>query len=218
VAGDFIETEFWGIDAGFNPNPDTWKLGFSNLDSYRSEWLRQAREFPASHAEHDPHAALLALVSLREIEINGDRALARKTFDGSLAVLCGEPLALRWQTHYYCRRVNGHWRIVGFTGYLPLSMRSPQTDLPEEVPSKRLPPTAAQHKTAGPYSPVLEITPGKLVVISGQAALDNMGKVIGETIEEQTMLTLQNCFQQLSTAGCTLANVFKVNIFMTDLA
>jgi 2-iminobutanoate/2-iminopropanoate deaminase len=64
----------------------------------------------------------------------------------------------------------------------------------------------------------LEITPGKLVVISGQASLDREGLVVGESIEEQTRLTLGNCFAQLASAGCTPADVFKVNIFMSDLS
>jgi 2-iminobutanoate/2-iminopropanoate deaminase len=71
--------------------------------------------------------------------------------------------------------------------------------------------------TAGPYSPVLEVDAGRLVVISGQAAIDKSGKVIGDTIEEQTRFTLQNCQAQLAAAGCTLADVFKVVVYMPDL-
>ncbi|SKC86300.1 RidA family protein [Maledivibacter halophilus] len=82
---------------------------------------------------------------------------------------------------------------------------------------KRNPKGATQHKTAGPYSPVLEIECSKLVVISGQAAIDMEGNVIGNTIEEQAELTLENCKKQLETAGCTFDDVFKVNVFMTDL-
>ncbi|MBQ2960569.1 MAG: RidA family protein [Oscillospiraceae bacterium] len=83
---------------------------------------------------------------------------------------------------------------------------------------KSVPEGAVQHVTAGPYSPVLEITGiNKLVVISGQAPLDMEGNVIGETIEEQTIKTLENCKAQLEKAGCTFDNVFKVNAFMTDL-
>lgn len=82
---------------------------------------------------------------------------------------------------------------------------------------KSLPPDASQHSTAGPYSPVLIVQAGEFVVISGQAAIDPEGKVIGETIEEQTGLTLENCRKQLSTAGCTLSDVFKVNVYLTDL-
>lgn len=84
--------------------------------------------------------------------------------------------------------------------------------------AKQAPPNAAQHKTAGPYSPVLEIRCSRLVVISGQAALDMDGNVVGSTIEEQAAATLQNCRRQLESAGCSPADVFKVNVFMKDLA
>jgi 2-iminobutanoate/2-iminopropanoate deaminase len=87
-----------------------------------------------------------------------------------------------------------------------------------EHSAKMVPPGASQHVTAGPYSPVLIVSPGQLVVISGQAAIDHAGNVVGETIEEQARLTLHNCRQQLATAGCTLADVFKVNVYLTDLA
>ncbi len=87
-----------------------------------------------------------------------------------------------------------------------------------DSPAKRLPEGASQHVTAGPYSPVLVVSPGQLVVISGQAAIDAQGTVVGETIEEQTKVTLANCQAQLATAGCTFADVFKVNVYLTDLA
>ena len=80
-----------------------------------------------------------------------------------------------------------------------------------------MPDNASQHKTAGPYSPVLEINPNKLVVISGQAALDMEGNLIGDTIEEQSVATIENCRTQLSQAGCDLNDVFKVNVYLTDL-
>jgi 2-iminobutanoate/2-iminopropanoate deaminase len=84
--------------------------------------------------------------------------------------------------------------------------------------TKKIPENAKQHVTAGPYSPVLEVEFSKLVLISGQAPLDLAGNIIGSTIEEQTRVTLKNCATQLSYAGCTLADVFKVNVFITDLA
>jgi 2-iminobutanoate/2-iminopropanoate deaminase len=76
---------------------------------------------------------------------------------------------------------------------------------------------ARQHVTAGPYSPVLEIDATRLVVISGQVAVDMSGEVIGSTIEAQTRATLTNCATQLASADCTLGDVFKVNIYLTDL-
>lgn len=85
-------------------------------------------------------------------------------------------------------------------------------------PLKTRPKEARQHVTAGPYSPVLEVDATRLVVISGQVAIDMDGVVIGETIEEQTRATLDNCALQLASANCTLADVFKVNIYLTDLS
>ena len=65
---------------------------------------------------------------------------------------------------------------------------------------------------------MLEIDARRLVVISGQVAVDMNGEVIGATIEEQTRATLDNCAAQLASADCTLGDVFKVNIYLTDLA
>ena len=88
-------------------------------------------------------------------------------------------------------------------------------DIPK--PLKRRPEGARQHATAGPYSPVLEVDAQRLVVISGQVAVDPDGRVIGSTIEEQTRATLGNCTDCLASAGCTLGDVFKVNIYLADL-
>jgi len=85
-------------------------------------------------------------------------------------------------------------------------------------PLKTLPKNASQHVTAGPYSPVLEVDATRLVVISGQVAIDPDGAVIGDTIEQQTQATLENCDRQLASASCTLADVFKVNVYLTDLS
>lgn len=85
-------------------------------------------------------------------------------------------------------------------------------------PAKRLPPGSRQHATAGPYSPVLEVRAERLIVLSGQVAVDLDGKVVGETIEQQTEATLANCRYQLATTGCDFADVFKVNVYLKDLA
>ena len=82
---------------------------------------------------------------------------------------------------------------------------------------KRVPSGARQHATAGPYSPVLEVSGRTIVVTSGQASIDSEGKVIGVTIEEQTEHTIANCRRQLESAGCGLEDVFKVNVYLTNL-
>jgi 2-iminobutanoate/2-iminopropanoate deaminase len=90
-------------------------------------------------------------------------------------------------------------------------------DSDESPSAKRVPDGAMQHATAGPYSPVLEVDAARLVVISGQAPLDVAGNVIGNTIEQQAEVTLENCRRQLACAGCTFADVFKANVYLTDL-
>lgn len=82
---------------------------------------------------------------------------------------------------------------------------------------KFVPEGATQHASAGPYSPVLVIPAGDLVAISGQGPLDGDGRVVGDTIEEQTEKTFENCARQLAVAGCTLDDVWKVNVYLTDL-
>ena len=88
----------------------------------------------------------------------------------------------------------------------------------DDHPLKRLPRGAVQHLTAGPYSPVLEIDASRLVVLSGQVAVDLEGNIIGATMEEQTEATLANCRRQLATAGCNFHDVFKVNVYLADLS
>lgn len=90
--------------------------------------------------------------------------------------------------------------------------------LNDDHPLKRLPRGAVQHVTAGPYSPVLEINAQRLVVLSGQVAVDLEGNVIGTTMEEQTEATLANCRRQLASAGCDFGDVFKVNVYLADLS
>ena len=92
--------------------------------------------------------------------------------------------------------------------------------MPDDVPAhplKRRPDRARQHRTAGPYSPVLVVEPHRLVVISGQVAVDLDGAVIGDTVEAQAEATLANCGRQLASARCGFADVFKVNIYLADL-
>ncbi|MEZ4897170.1 MAG: RidA family protein [Saprospiraceae bacterium] len=213
VAGDFIPEGFIGVDARKHPNPDFWELTYPTLDDYREEWLRQAQEFAGTTWQEDPEEAIYRATRLRDIEIHGEVAIAHKKFDGSILAASGAHTLLRWQTLYRCRKVEGDWKIAGFTGYLPFGNQS----LGSPAPRIRVPDGASQHKTAGPYSPVLEIQAGKLVVLSGQAAIDQEGNIVGDTIEEQTHYTLKNCQQQLEAAGVSLDQVFKVNVYLSDL-
>jgi len=85
------------------------------------------------------------------------------------------------------------------------------------VSCKKVPENASQHITAGPYSPVLEVKADTLVVISGQCAVDKNGATVGSDIVAQTEFVLKNCLTQLKTAGVGLEDVFKVNVFLSDI-
>ena len=214
VKDDFIPTGFTAIDAKGSDNPDSWRLSFQTLAQYEASWLEQSRELTAKLDTDRLRQALVDATTLRDIEVEGDAALLHKKFDGQIVTDSGEVLPLNWQTVYQCLRLNGEWKIGGFVGYLPLPMGSRKAS----APAKQVPPDATQHITAGPYSPVLVVNPGQLVVISGQASVDPQGSVVGATIEEQTEYTLQNCVRQLETAGCSLKDVFKVNVYLSNIA
>lgn len=214
VADDFIEENFMGIDARNAHNPDSWRMNFADLAEYKSVWLEQATSFAQTEWAEDAETAIYEATTLRDIDIKGDSALVHKKFDGHISKKNGEKDRLNWQTLYRCRKVGGRWKIAGFTGYLPHPMGFETQNKPN---GKRIPEGAAQHVTAGPYSPVLQVTPGEIVVISGQAAIDPQGNIIGDNIEDQTHFTLKNCLKQLQSGGCTLDDVFKVNVYLTDL-
>lgn len=213
VEDDFIAEGFMGIDGRNLSNPDSWRLNFPSLSSYKQHWLNQAEEFNKSEFTSDPETSLLEATTLRDIDIVDNSALVRKKFDGVLAKTSGELVRLNWQTLYRCRKIDNVWKIAGFTGFLPHPLFANDSI----QPVKKQPDNSSQHVSAGPYSPVLQIQPGQIIVISGQAAINQEGEVVGHTIEEQTKLTLENCRKQLESAGSSLNDAFKVNVYLTDL-
>jgi enamine deaminase RidA (YjgF/YER057c/UK114 family) len=209
---DFAPDLFFGVDALFSDNPDSWRVTYADIACYRDSWLAGASELKGRVGDAALRRSIFGLTTLRDIEVNGDFALARKKFDGAIRLDDGETVTLRWQTHYFCRCMEGRWRIAGFLGYLP----NPMGGRSASQPVKRAPP-ATQAPGSGPYSPVLEVTPGRIVVISGQAAVGPDGRTIGSDIRTQARATLDNCAMQLRNAGCSMSDVFKVNVYMTDL-
>jgi 2-iminobutanoate/2-iminopropanoate deaminase len=67
-----------------------------------------------------------------------------------------------------------------------------------------------------PYTPV--VVSGDLVVTAGQVANDASGRVVADDIEGQTRQVLDNVRACLAAAGCGLADVIKVNAYLTDLS
>ena len=212
VADDFVTDEFFGIDACKSRNADLWKPLFSSLDAYRNTWIGQARETRKNADPDKIRAALFALTTLTQIDIDGSFAIAHKKFDGTLPNRDGSPDRLQWQTHYYCKKVAAAWKIRGFTGYMPNPLHAVVGGTAKQMPDSE------QHAAAGPYSPVVSVSSySSLIVISVQAPLDPHGNVVGDTIEEQTRHTLMNCETQLRAAGAGFADVFKVNVCLRDI-
>lgn len=69
----------------------------------------------------------------------------------------------------------------------------------------------------GAYSQGLRA--GDFIFVSGQGPIDPAtGKIVGETIEEQTARTLDNLKAILEAGGATMADVVKVTAHLTDLS
>jgi reactive intermediate/imine deaminase len=65
-----------------------------------------------------------------------------------------------------------------------------------------------------PFSPAVRA--GDYVYISGQVAMKENGEIEYGGIEDQTRLTMENVKATLALAGCTLDDVFKMNVWLAD--
>ena len=69
----------------------------------------------------------------------------------------------------------------------------------------------------GPYSQGLRV--GDFIFVSGQGPLDpDTGKIVGETVEEQTARVLENIQAILAAGGATMADVVKANAYLNDIS
>ncbi len=123
VAGDFLADRFFGVHGHFRHSSDAWRLDFPRLEIYRDEWLRQAADSAAIAYAEPLRPALFRATNLRDIDLQGDRAVLHKRFDGTLRRADGSIDRLDWKTLYFCLRLEGRWRISGFVGYIPREAR-----------------------------------------------------------------------------------------------
>ena len=69
----------------------------------------------------------------------------------------------------------------------------------------------------GPYSQ--GINTGNLMFLSGQLPIcPAEGKIVAEDIEGQTKQSLENVKSILESAGCTMDNVVKTTVLLSDIA
>ena len=60
---------------------------------------------------------------------------------------------------------------------------------------------------------------GELVIVSGQAAIDENGQIVGAgDFDAQAQQTFQNLKRVLEAGGSSLDRVVKVTIFLTDMS
>ncbi len=77
--------------------------------------------------------------------------------------------------------------------------------------------TDAAPKAVGPYSQA--VVHGGVAYLSGQIGLDpESGRLVSDTLEAQARQVMRNLAAVLTAAGAGLADILKVNIYLTDMA
>jgi 2-iminobutanoate/2-iminopropanoate deaminase len=64
---------------------------------------------------------------------------------------------------------------------------------------------------------VRAIRSGPFVFVSGTTSLDSKGRVQGKTAGEQTTITMRKIETALKSAGCRLADLTQMTIYVTDI-
>lgn len=68
----------------------------------------------------------------------------------------------------------------------------------------------------GPYSQAVSV--GQILFVSGQIALDpHSGKLVTDTIEEETHQVMKNLSAIVQAAGVTMEEVVKCSVFVKDM-
>ncbi len=77
-------------------------------------------------------------------------------------------------------------------------------------------------KSGAPWEPVMgycrAVRAGRIVAVSGSAAIDADGKLIGEgDMYEQSRQCIRVISKALESAGCTLEDVVRTRTYVTDI-
>ncbi|WP_092302876.1 RidA family protein [Bradyrhizobium sp. Ghvi] len=68
------------------------------------------------------------------------------------------------------------------------------------------------------YSHIVDVRASRLIFLSGQAALDAHGELVGGSdLEAQADQAFHNVSQALASVGCTAANLVKLTVFVRDM-
>ncbi len=71
----------------------------------------------------------------------------------------------------------------------------------------------------GPFSLATIAEPGRLLFVSGMAALDNDMEVVGKgDVKAQTLKTLENIQATVEAAGGSIKDIASITVFLTDMS
>lgn len=69
------------------------------------------------------------------------------------------------------------------------------------------------------YSHVVDVRGSRLIFLSGQAAFDANGEIVGGTdLEAQADQAFKNISIALASVGCSAENLIKLTVFMRDMS
>lgn len=120
-ANDFAADRFEGISAHGSLDPSEWSLRYPTVESYRDDWLRMAREYRTVPLAEISHRELLyRMQTVARMELSANRAVVWKHFRADEPLTTGGRHKAQAQSVYRLHRIDRHWKIVGFVGYLPL--------------------------------------------------------------------------------------------------
>ena len=72
-------------------------------------------------------------------------------------------------------------------------------------------------RSPGYYTPVISVSGGRTLYISGQVSLDGEGKIVGKgDLLAQTEQVYKNLATALAGAGATFADVVKLTVFVVN--
>ena len=84
--------------------------------------------------------------------------------------------------------------------------------------SKQIIHTDKAPAAVGPYSQAVQAPAGKMVFLSGQIGLvPATGDMVSDKFEDQVKQAFSNMQAVIEAAGGKLANIVKLNLFLTDL-
>ena len=81
---------------------------------------------------------------------------------------------------------------------------------------RRINPSGMYDPPGGRFSQVVESTGGRHVYVAGTIAADEEGTIVGDTVEAQTKVVLENIETSLEAADATPSDVVRNTIYATD--